>query len=80
MRDAWQRGDPALALNREALARIVAQLVPGARLHRAAPVSGGLANTTWRLELATAERLPTVTLLRFWQRDPAAAVKELTDD
>lgn len=80
MREGWRRSDAALAPTQAELGRIVALLMPAAMVARAVPASGGLANTNLRVVLQQADpgqAVPRMALLRFWQRDPAAADREV---
>ena len=66
-----ERRRPELRLSEEVLRALVEVLEPGARFREARVLSGGLANTNYRVET---ERGPRV--LRLVTRDPASAEKE----
>lgn len=71
MRERWQRAQPALAPTPEAVAAMVREGLPQARVVGHAAVEGGLANTNIRVDLAEGR-----VLLRLYQHDPAQAPKE----
>ena len=73
MREGWQRGEAALALDKTQIERVIRNAFPAARLRSFAPASGGMANTNIKVLLAAA---PHAVLLRLYQRDPAQAPKE----
>ncbi len=80
MRAGWGRGHAPLAPTGGEIGQIASALLPQVTMTAAEPVGGGLANTNLRLLLRPAAGnpgAPTVALLRFWQRDPAAAAREV---
>ena len=73
MREGWQRGEAALALDKDQVERLIHEAFPAARLRTFAPALGGMANTNIKVLLADP---PHAVLLRLYQRDPAQAAKE----
>ena len=73
MREGWQRGEAALALDQDQVERLIREAFPAARLRSFAPALGGMANTNTKVLLAGP---PHAVLLRLYQRDPAQAAKE----
>ncbi|HEY2111872.1 MAG TPA: phosphotransferase, partial [Dongiaceae bacterium] len=73
MREGWQRGEAALALDETQIERLIRTAFPAARLRSFTPALGGMANTNIKVLLAGA---PHAVLLRLYQRDPAQAPKE----
>lgn len=73
MRERWDRGSPILEITAEAAAALIAPAIAGARVEEVEPVSGGLANTNLRVQLAGRDE---PLLLRLYQRAPAEARKE----
>ncbi|MEJ0028709.1 MAG: aminoglycoside phosphotransferase family protein [Rhizomicrobium sp.] len=71
MRERWQRGVPPLSPGAEAVAAMVREAVPGARVAGFAALDGGLLNTNLRVDLEGGR-----VLLRLYQHDPAQAGKE----
>jgi len=72
MRENWSRPYPAAVLSPEAASALVRSLPGRPKVLRVTELSGGMANTNLRLDLAG--HPPVV--LRLFQRDPAQAVKE----
>lgn len=75
MKVRWSRARPALEIGAAAAARLLAPVVPRAKVARITPLSGGLANSNLRVDLAGRDA-PLV--LRLYQRDPKAAGLECT--
>ena len=73
MRQSWERDRAEIALDRAALAKLLAPVFPGATVTRFARVSGGLVNTN--LKVLMAGRSAPV-LLRIYQRDATQGLKE----
>ena len=73
LRQSWQRGTPALAVDAGCLADTMAAIFPGAQLRSATPLSGGMANTNLHLSFAGE---PGDLVLRLYQRDPGQMMKE----
>ncbi len=73
LRQGWGRGSATLEVAPEALAGLAAELFDGAAVTGSAMLSGGLANTNIRLDLA---RPPGRVVLRLAQRDPGAIERE----
>lgn len=72
MRHRWQRATPEIRPTLEDAARLVAPVLPDARVLGCAGLAGGLANSNILVTLAGHPPL----VLRFYQRDPAAAPRE----
>lgn len=70
MKARWSRARPALALDAATAARLLAPVVPDAKVDRVTPLSGGLANSNLRVDLADRD---APLLLRLYQRDSKAA-------
>ncbi|QAY96308.1 hypothetical protein CWB41_11690 [Methylovirgula ligni] len=77
MKENWPRQVPAVELDAAGVARLVLPLFPGDRLRSFAPVSGGLTNTNYKVQLVE-HRAPL--LLRLYQRGIAPARKERAID
>jgi aminoglycoside phosphotransferase (APT) family kinase protein len=73
LREGWQRGEAALALDRDQVERLIRDAFPAARLRSFEPALGGMANTNIKVLLADP---PHAVLLRLYQRDPVEAPKE----
>jgi aminoglycoside phosphotransferase (APT) family kinase protein len=73
MQEGWERRSPHVELDAEALAAMIRLALPGGEIARAAPLSGGLANTNYKVTLA-GRGGPVV--LRLYTRDPAACARE----
>src|SRR5579871_1813523 len=73
MQEGWERRSPHLELNAETLASLIHTALPGAEIAHSEPLSGGLANTNYKVMLAGREE-PVV--LRLYTRDPAACARE----
>lgn len=73
MAGGWDRRSPLLAVDTETLERLLAPRWPSARVTSAEHVSGGLANTNYRVTLAGRDD-PIV--VRFYTRDPQACARE----
>lgn len=73
MAGGWDRRSPLLAVDTETLARLLAPRWPNARITSAELVSGGLANTNYRVTLAGQ---PDPVVMRFYTRDPQACARE----
>ena len=73
MQDGWERRFPERELDAETIAAMLRAGFPERRVVRAELLSGGLANTNYRVTLAGRER-PVV--LRVYVRDPAACGTE----
>ncbi len=73
MAGGWDRRSALLQVDSATLERLLAPQWPGARVTRASPVSGGLANTNYRVTVSGLER-PLV--VRFYTRDPSACARE----
>ena len=67
MKAHWSRAQPALDLDPAAAAQLLAPVVPRAKVERVRPLSGGLANSNLRVDIA-GQDAPLV--LRLYQRDP----------
>jgi aminoglycoside phosphotransferase (APT) family kinase protein len=76
VREAWKRTTPALEPDQAFIERLMRQALPGATISAVEATSGGLANTNLKVSLTT-ETGYRVVLLRYWQRDPEQASKEL---
>ena len=73
MAGGWDRRSALLMVDSETLERLLAPRWPGARITSAAHLSGGLANTNYRVTLANhAEPI----VVRFYTRDPEACARE----
>jgi len=73
MRQGWERDRAEIALDRAALAKLLAPVFPGAAVTRFERVSGGLVNTNFKV-VPEAQAAPL--LLRIYQRDAAQGLKE----
>lgn len=73
MREDWTRPVPALAPSATEVEAALHQALGPVRVEAVVPLSGGLANTMLRCDLAG--RAPVV--LRLYQHDPAVAAKEV---
>jgi aminoglycoside phosphotransferase (APT) family kinase protein len=73
MRQSWERDSAEIALDRAALAKLLAPVFPGAAVTRFARVSGGLVNTNLKVLLAGRS---APVLLRIYQRDATQGLKE----
>ncbi|MFI5277687.1 MAG: phosphotransferase family protein, partial [Ktedonobacterales bacterium] len=73
MAGGWNRRTPLLTVDAATLERLLAPRWPGARVTSAEHVSGGLANTNYRVSLAGSEA-PIV--VRFYTREPEACARE----
>ena len=73
MRQGWERHRAEIALDRAALAKLLAPVFPGAAVTRFERVSGGLVNTNFKV-VPGARAAPL--LLRIYQRDAAQGLKE----
>ena len=73
MRQSWERDRAEIALDRAALAKLLAPVFPGAAVTRFERVSGGLVNTNFKV-VPGARAAPL--LLRIYQRDAAQGLKE----
>ena len=71
MRERWQRSTPPLSPTADAVAAMVAEAVPSARIAGFAALDGGLLNTNIRVDLESGR-----VLLRLYQHDPGQAGKE----
>ncbi len=73
MAGGWDRRSALLTLDVDTLERLLAPRWPGARITSAEHVSGGLANTNYRVTLAGRDD-PVV--VRFYTREPQACARE----
>jgi aminoglycoside phosphotransferase (APT) family kinase protein len=73
MKEDWPRQMPAIALDAEAITRLMSPLLPRQQISSVAPVGGGLTNTNYKITFNHHEAV----LLRLYQRGVAAARKEL---
>jgi aminoglycoside phosphotransferase (APT) family kinase protein len=73
MRQGWERDRAEIALDRAAVAKLLAPVFPGAAVARFERVSGGLVNTNFKVVLG-ARAAPL--LLRIYQRDATQGLKE----
>jgi len=73
MRQGWERDRAEIALDRAAVAKLLAPVFRGAAVTRFERVSGGLVNTNFKVVLG-ARAAPL--LLRIYQRDAAHGLKE----
>src|SRR5579871_2049986 len=73
MQEGWERRSPHLELDAETLESLIHTALPGAEIAHAEPLSGGLANTNYKVTLVGREE-PVV--LRLYTRDPAACARE----
>ena len=73
MAGGWDRRSALLTVESETLERLLAPRWPGARITSAEHMSGGLANTNYRVTLANhAEPI----VVRFYTREPEACARE----
>lgn len=82
MESGWERTEAVLTLDKPTIQAMVASVLPAYTVVACERVSGGLANTTYRLtcrvHAATSTETGTQTLaLRVYQRDAAACAREL---
>lgn len=73
MQDGWERRHAHLTLDREAVRVLLEPAFPGCVVVEAEPLSGGLANTNYRVMLAGRDE-PVV--LRLYTRDETACARE----
>ena len=73
MAAGWDRRTPLLTLDDATLARLLAPRWPNARIQSAERMSGGLANTNYRVTLVGREE-PLV--LRVYTREPESCARE----
>jgi len=73
MRQSWERDSAEIALDRAAVAKLLAPAFPGAAVTRFERVRGGLVNTNYRVVLAGRS---APVLLRIYQRDAIQGLKE----
>ena len=74
MQEGWERRHPLLALDNATLAEMLAPVFPGRAIATAEALSGGLANTNYKVTLAGRNE-PVV--VRIYTREPEACQKEL---
>ena len=72
MERGWERAHPFVELPAGELERLVGEALPGAVVVAALPLTTGLRNTNYRLELAGGE----IVLLRQYVADPEACARE----
>ncbi len=72
MERGWERRHPFLELSAGEIERLVSRALPGLRVVSAAPLTSGLRNTNYRLELAG----DTAAVLRLYAADPEACGRE----
>lgn len=72
MERSWERRHTFVELPRAELARLVGRALPGATVVDARPLTAGLRNTNYRLELAGG----AAAVLRLYVADPAACERE----
>ncbi|HEY7850536.1 MAG TPA: phosphotransferase, partial [Ktedonobacterales bacterium] len=73
MAGGWDRRSALLTVDSETLERLLAPRWPGARVTSAAHVSGGLANTNYRVTL---DDSAAPIVVRFYTREPQACARE----
>lgn len=73
MQEDWERRSPHLTLGLAEIARLIGSALPSETVTSAEPLSGGLANTNYKVMLAAREQ-PVV--LRLYTRDPEACARE----
>ena len=73
MAGGWDRRSALVAVERRTLERLLAPVWPDARVSSAEHVSGGLANTNYRVTL---EGLDHPVVVRFYTREPEACARE----
>lgn len=74
MQSEWERRHAVLALDDATLAHLLQPAFPGCRVVAAAPLSGGLVNTNYRVTL---DGLDDPVVLRVYVRDPTVCRTEL---
>ncbi len=72
MERGWERAHPFVDLPARELERLVGQALPGARIVAVQPLTSGLRNTNYRIEL----EVGTPVLLRLYVADPEACARE----
>jgi Ser/Thr protein kinase RdoA (MazF antagonist) len=72
MERGWERAFPFVELSAGQMELLVGRAMPGARVVAAQPLTSGLRNTNYRIELAGGARL----LLRLYVADPEACARE----
>lgn len=72
MERSWERRHAFVELQRDELVRLVGRALPGAAVVDARPLTAGLRNTNYRLELAGG----AAAVLRLYVADPAACGRE----
>lgn len=70
---AWERREPLVALTLEEARALLAVAEPGREPVHMAPLTTGLVNTNYRIELAG---MPALVVLRIYARDAAACARE----
>lgn len=73
MAGGWSRRTELVTVDNDTLQRLLAPRWPNARITSAAHVSGGLANTNYRVTLADH---PDPIVVRFYTREPEACARE----
>lgn len=73
MQEGWERLHAHLTLDGATLAALLAPALPGHALLAAEPLSGGLANTNYKVTLSG---LDAPVVVRVYTRDPDACVRE----
>ncbi len=74
VQQGWQRRIPFLELSREELSERLRRMMPDVRVIAAEPLTGGLRNSSYRVQLAGRQN-PVV--VRFYRADASACGKEL---
>ncbi len=73
MQEGWERRSPHIEIDAAALAAMIGAALPSQEVARAEGLSGGLANTNYKVTLAGRDE-PLV--LRLYTRDPSACARE----
>lgn len=74
MQEGWERRSPDVELTSEEIGSLLATALPGEQVERTERLSGGLANTNYKVVLAGRQE-PVV--LRLYTRDPYACAREV---
>jgi aminoglycoside phosphotransferase (APT) family kinase protein len=72
----WERRYPFRDLDREAVERLVTPAAPLSRVQAVAPLTRGLRNASYRVDLAESDGSARSVVLRLYTADPAACRRE----
>jgi aminoglycoside phosphotransferase (APT) family kinase protein len=72
----WERREPLVTLTQEEARALLAVAAPGRDLISMTPLTTGLVNTNYRIELESLEGASSLVVLRLYTRDLAACARE----